>query len=306
MKQKFSDFKIISVLLTAIIIFFTLSYFRHLPLTIFNLNINNFSNNFQIYYFILTELLALTISIIFIILYLKKSDIELKKRYKSIGIGLGAILVYFLFPYLQSIPFIIFSAPTIDMPLELKVLYLIAFNSLTAAIIMFIYKKKIIKDFNKFKKNSTKYFTKYIKYWFLCLGIMMVSNLIINTLITNNLPANEQAIRDTFDISPLYIFFSAVIYAPIVEELVFRQSIKNIFSNKIVFIIISGLLFGGMHVFGDFKTLSDLLYIIPYSAPGIMFAYMLADSDNIFVPISFHLIHNGILISLQFIVTLLG
>lgn len=306
MKQKTSDFKIISISLITILIFFTLSYFRNLPLSIFNINIDMLNNNFKIYYFILTELLAIILTIIFIITYWKKSDAELKKRYKSIGIGLGVIAIYYLLPYFQIIPFMLFNVNPKNIPMELEIIYLMAYSSLMATIIIFIYRKKIKKDFQNFKKNSTKYFSKYIKYWFLCLGIMMISNLIINTLITNKLPSNEQAIRDIFNISPIYIFFSAVLYAPVVEELVFRQSIKNIFSNKIVFIIISGLIFGGMHVFGDFNTLADLLYIIPYSAPGIIFAYMLADSDNIFVPMSFHFIHNGILISLQFALMLFG
>jgi len=306
MKQRTSDFKIISISLFAVLIFFTLSYFRNLPLSMFNIDINTLSNTFNTYYFILTELLATALTIIFVITYWKKSDSELKKRYKSIGIGLGAIAIYYLLPYFQIIPFMLFNVNPIDIPIELEIIYLMAYSSLIAAIIIFIHRKKLRKDFQKFKKNSTKYFSKYIKYWFLCLGIMMISNLLINTLVTNNLPANEQAVRDIFDISPIYIFFSAVLYAPVVEELVFRQSIKNIFSNKIVFIIISGLIFGGMHVFGDFKTLTDLLYIIPYSAPGIIFAYMLADSDNICVPMSFHFIHNGILISLQFALMVLS
>lgn len=134
----------------------------------------------------------------------------------------------------------------------------------------------------------------------------MISNLIIKLFIDSNLPNNEQTIRDIFGISPIYIFFSAVIYAPIVEELVFRYSFKKIFSNKWIFIILSGLIFGGMHVFNNFENLTDLLYIIPYSAPGIVFAYMLEKSDNVFVPISFHFIHNGILISLQFFLLIFG
>ena len=97
-----------------------------------------------------------------------------------------------------------------------------------------------------------------------------------------------------------------MLFAPVVEELVFRLSLKKIFSNKWVFVILSGLVFGSMHVFNDFHTFSDLLYIIPYSTPGIAFALMLKDSDNILVPMFFHFLHNGILISLQFILLLFG
>ena len=70
--------------------------------------------------------------------------------------------------------------------------------------------------------------------------------------------------------------------------------------NKILFIIISGIIFGGLHVITGFSSPIDLLYLIPYCAPGFAFAYILADSDNIFIPISLHFMHNGILIALQF------
>ena len=135
---------------------------------------------------------------------------------------------------------------------------------------------------------------------------MVVSNIVISLFFKGANANNENTIRELIGLYPLYMFFSVSIEAPFVEELIFRQSIKNIFHNKWLFIIISGLLFGSMHVFGDFKNITDLLYIIPYSTPGIIFAYMLEDSDNIYVPMSFHFIHNGILISLQFILLLFG
>lgn len=306
MKQKASDFKIISISLIAIMIFFTIVFFKDFSLNIFNLKSSDFSQNFNIYHTFLVILIALSLSVIFLINYANKTDEELKERYKSIATGIGVILLYLIMPYLNGIPFILLGVDTTDIPLTLEIIYLIAYSALTGAIIVFIYNKRLSADFETFKKNSKDYFSKYIKYWFLALGIMMISNLFINLLVSNDLPSNEQAIRDIFSISPLYIFFSAVIYAPIVEELVFRQSMKNIFSNKYVFIILSGLFFGGMHVFNDFQNITDLLYIIPYSTPGIIFAYMLQKSNNIFVPISFHFIHNGILISLQFLLMLLS
>lgn len=304
--SKMSDFKIISISLTSILIFFTISFFRYLPLNMFGINENTLNNGLSTFYFILTEFIALIITIIFILIFLKKNDKELKERFKSIGIGIGVLAVYFILPYFQGLPFLMFGIDTESLPLVGKIIYLIFFYILMMTIILIIYNKKISKDYKDMKKNNIKYFSKYIKYWLICLFIMMASNLIINFFITNSLPSNEEAIRETFDISPIYVFFSAVIYAPIVEELVFRLSIKKIFNNKWLFVIISGLFFGGMHIFSDFNSLADLLYIIPYSAPGFAFALMLEDSDNILVSTSFHLLHNGILISLQFLMMFLG
>lgn len=301
-----SDYKIMSISISSLIILFTLIYFRYKPLELFNISISDLNNTILTTYNIITIITSCFLTLLFIISFWKKNDKVLKIRFKQIGIGIGAMVLYFLLPYLEGVPFVIMGVDTTTLPIWVKVFYLTMYSVLTASLIMIIYNKKLSKDFKDMKKNSIKYFNKYIKYWLIGLFIMMVSNLFINLIVTNDIPSNEQAIRETFNISPIYIFFSAVIYAPIVEELIFRQSIKNIFHNKWLFIIISGLLFGSMHVFGDFKNITDLLYIIPYSTPGIIFAYMLEDSDNICVPMSFHFIHNGILISLQFILLLFG
>lgn len=303
---KTSDFKIISITLNSIIIFFTIYFFRDLPFNLLNININSLNNIFLNIYYLFNILLAIIITGIFILSYKKKSDEELKIRFKSIGIGLLALATYFILPYFEGIPFALFDMNPKNLHTIIKIIYLIIFGILMMSLIMLIYNKKITKDYKDIKKNHSKYFSKYLRYWLACLFVMMVSNLIINLLFTNSIPNNEQAIRDIFNISPFYIFFEAVLFAPIVEELVFRLSIKKIFSHKWVFVLVSGLLFGSMHVFNDFHSLYDLLYIIPYSTPGIAFALMLEDSDNVLVPISFHFLHNGILISLQFMILLFG
>ena len=60
-----------------------------------------------------------------------------------------------------------------------------------------------------------------------------------------------------------------------------------------------------MHVISTLENLVDLLFIIPYSIPGFIFAYIYSKSKNIFVPISLHFIHNGIMMSLQILLLLL-
>lgn len=304
MKQKYSDFKIVSITISAVLIFFTISYFRFIPLSLLDINISNFSNAFKNYYFILTELIAILLSVLFVLSYSKKTDKELKKRYKSIGIGIGAILFYFIFPYFQAIPFMILNVNPSGLPLVLKVIYLIAFFSLMGAIMVLIYQKTIQKDWKEFKKNSNNFFKQNIKAYIISIAIMFISNFLIQTFVKGGLAGNEQSIRNSFKEAPVYLFFSAVIYAPIVEELVFRLSIKKIFSNKWLFIIISGFLFGFLHVMTDFKNITDLLFIIPYSTSGIAFAYMLQKSDNIIVPMSFHMMHNGIIVSLLTLISL--
>ena len=44
-----------------------------------------------------------------------------------------------------------------------------------------------------------------------------------------------------------------------------------------------------------------MLYIIPYGLFGSVFAYMYSKTKNIFVPMTFHFIHNTVLVILSFL-----
>lgn len=78
------------------------------------------------------------------------------------------------------------------------------------------------------------------------------------------------------------------------------------FTTDWLFILMSGLVFGSLHVLNSTNSLAELLYLIPYSAPGIIFAYILAKTNNILVTMGLHFMHNGILVSLQFLLLIFG
>lgn len=229
-----------------------------------------------------------------------------KNKYLYPLIGIGAFIVYFILGELEGLPFYLLKIDTNIIPTWLKVIYMIAYEIIFMAIIAFIFKDKLKKDFNDIKKNHKKYYSNCFKYWLIGIMIMMASNLIITFITNGGVANNEQAIRDMMSISPIYIFFSAVLFAPLVEELVFRQAFRYIFSSKILFIIMSAFVFGSLHVFSSMESFLDLLYIIPYGAPGAVFAYMLVKTDNIFVPMGFHFMHNGILVALQILLLFLS
>ena len=107
------------------------------------------------------------------------------------------------------------------------------------------------------------------------------------------------------------MLFSVAIYAPFIEEIIFRRSIKDIIksfgNNKITkytYIIISGLIFAAMHVIGTASSTTDYLYIIPYMSLGIVFAYIYDKTDNLFSTIVLHSFHNTMAVILYFIVRL--
>ena len=134
---------------------------------------------------------------------------------------------------------------------------------------------------------------------------MMGANALIAVL-GGSMSENESSIRDQFAIAPIYTYISAVFLAPILEESVFRLSFRNMFENNFLFIVISGLVFGGLHLISGVNMELFFLYVIAYCSFGIIFAYMLTKTNNIFVSMGFHLMHNGILMSLQVFLLLFG
>lgn len=247
---------------------------------------------------------SLCITITFYLINRKSKNIE--KRLVTFCKGMAVLFTYFILNELQTLPLVLMKVNYNTMPIILKVIYLLSFEALIIAIIGLILNKEISKALKDIKNNHKKYFSKYLKYWFLALAIMAGSNIIIGLINGGAIAGNEEIVRQTFSKAPVYMFISAVFLAPILEELTFRQGIRNIFSNDKVFIFMSGLIFGGLHVVGNISSPLDLLYLIPYCTPGFIFAYIMAKTDNVFVSMGLHFLHNGSMMSLQILLMILG
>ena len=173
--------------------------------------------------------------------------------------------------------------------------------SISFMLILFaIYHKTLIDDFKDYIKNFKKHFSTGFKIWGIGLIVMLISNIIIGIIYPVE-AANEAALQEIIKQMPLYMIFSTVIYAPFCEELIFRKSIKDFINKDILYIIISGLGFGFVHILADLSNPLQLLYIIPYGSLGISFAYLYTKTKNIYVPLTFHMLHNFIAISLSII-----
>lgn len=221
-------------------------------------------------------------------------------------VGIVVLVFYFIASFFEFLPFELLGIDYATLPLWYKVIYLLIYQIVEFSVIILLLYDDLKKDIIDLKQHHKEYFKKYFKYWFVILLLMMISNLLISFFTPNEIAGNEEAVRESFQLAPFYMFVSSVFIAPFLEEFVFRQGIRNVCSNNICFLLFSGLLFGSMHVITNFTSLSELLYIIPYSIPGLVFAYLLIKTDNVLVPASMHFMHNGLLMSLQVLLLLLG
>lgn len=223
---------------------------------------------------------------------------------KNILIGMMTFLLYFVYNLFQIMPLKLLGIDYNNMSLNSKVIYLLGYELVFILILFIAHRKRFIEDFKDYIHSFKEYVKKYFEYWALAFGLMIVSNLVIVSLFPNSVANNQESVNAILGTAPVYMIISAVIFAPIVEETIFRLSIRNFIKNDKLFIFISGIIFGALHVIGS-ESLVNYLYIIPYSIPGFVFAYTLVKSKNIFVPISLHFFHNGFTMLMQLILSIL-
>ena len=110
---------------------------------------------------------------------------------------------------------------------------------------------------------------------------------------------NQRGINNLVQKHRFYYTVMAVIFAPFVEELVFRGAIFNSFrakGNKTAGYVVSSFLFGLIHVLssllaGDF---ADCLFIFLYAGMGLALSYVYDRTDSVFCSILLHMLNNAI------------
>ena len=173
---------------------------------------------------------------------------------------------------------------------EYNMVNLIAY-SLLLILLFIIYYKDFLFFINDFKQNYKKYIPKYLMIGFFGILLMNVSSILISNVV-GNLPENEEAVRSTLGGAKIIILILNLgLVTPICEEVIFRLNFKNLFKNKYVFSIITGLLFSSMHMFGS-QNFIEILYIIPYFIMGFILSYIYYDSNNLFNSIMVHMFNN--------------
>lgn len=169
---------------------------------------------------------------------------------------------------------------------------LIVFYVVILSLMIGAFYKQLIHDFKIFKSYFKEYFVLILKTWGKALVLIMITTIIIQ-IITNTTQANNQiALQNSFNSNPVFIAILAMFYAPIAEELMFRGVFRKFIKNKKLFVIVSGVVFGLMHVIDDSKTLAEFSYVFVYSILGIYLAGIYAKTNNLCTNIFMHFMQN--------------
>lgn len=210
-----------------------------------------------------------------------------------------------LYLVLWILLFLVFYAGLIPMPFLLNippVFRIFLLYGIQALILGYLLRKDIKRDFLAFKGN----FKSYMKYIFPKLGIFFIIYIIISipiALIAGKISTNQAQLNEL----PLVLTATmAILFAPILEEFMFRGLLRKSIPNDNIFMVISALLFGAAHMLYTEENLLMYIYIVPYTLLGYFLARTYAKTNNIFTNISIHFFWNTFAIILNVVIQLIG
>ena len=155
------------------------------------------------------------------------------------------------------------------------------------------------RDFIVFKNNFKLYLGNMLPRFGIVALLYFISNISV-ILIVKNIPNNQENLLSL----PLYLTgLLAVIIAPLTEELMFRGFIRKFIKNDILFVILSAIIFGALHILSA-DSLLQLLFIIPYSVLGLAFSLNYVKTKNIASNIFLHCSWNTIALILATLSTI--
>ncbi len=216
----------------------------------------------------------------------------MKDKFINILKGFGTIILYFSLAFLGGILFGKFYDSSNKVIATLSQL---GTYTLILLVLFLIYHKRLINDFENFKKE---YLDTALKNWLIGLVIMYISNIIIG-LIVHDIPVNETQNRLLLEKYPISNIITMVFIGPLLEEITFRASFKNAFSKWFTFAGFTAIIFGLAHI-AEFNLL-EFLFVIPYGALGFFFAKTFYETDNIYSSFIIHMLHNALCIIILFV-----
>lgn len=206
---------------------------------------------------------------------------NLKVTNRELVLGLILLVVYasqFVMPYV----------PMSDAG---YIVGITSFYVLVFALSIMTFAKRFKRDFGALRENFGSYFKYILKMWGLMFLCSFVAVFIKSLLGADDMSANQAALNnsDLWFTVPL-----AMIWAPIVEESIFRGMIRRFIpNNDKLFIVVSAVLFGLLHTVGQEVGLyNTLVQSIQYVAMGGVMAYAYVKSNNICTNIGVHFCQN--------------
>lgn len=210
-------------------------------------------------------------------------------RSKTLLISVSVIIFYFLWPQLINVIKELFNH-SFDSILEF------VSNLILIVGLIYIYRNDLKNYLKDFKKNAKRNILMILIFSILIIVLVPIINLLINSIFKiDGGTSNDNSLLESFKNNPFRIGLMTIIYYPIVEEIVFEKTLKDVISNKWLFMVLSSLFFWYYNIaYSANFTLVAIAGSFSYFAVGLVKAYTFSKTDNLFVSIFIKAIYNAL------------
>lgn len=164
----------------------------------------------------------------------------------------------------------------------------------------FLFKDRLIKQWNETRKTKRKFFFGVLTGW-LFLFLMTVVFEFVSEMLKQffglvGQGLNKSNIQSTFQEQPILIAVFACVIGPLVEELIFRQTLLRYLRKSLptwLSIFIAGLAFALTHMHS--LDLSEWVGVVGYLGAGLAFSIIyVKEKENIYYPLLVHMLSNSL------------
>jgi membrane protease YdiL (CAAX protease family) len=156
--------------------------------------------------------------------------------------------------------------------------------------VLYVFRKRLSRDLKAFKDNFGSYIGYVFKWWGLML-LMSLGAAIVRLVLGGEVETANQAALNSMPI--WYVGPLAIIWAPFVEEGIFRGGLRRFVKNDKLFIVLSAILFGLLHTIGTETGIYNMfVQSLQYMVMGGVMAYTYSKTNNIFVNMGIHCVQN--------------
>ena len=160
-----------------------------------------------------------------------------KENIKKIIIGICVFLLFEFSTVFKYIPIFLFNITQKQLSNSNELVSLISFfiSLMLAIILLIVYRKELIEEWDTMKKNFSQNMDTGLACWAVGLIIMVISNLFLTYVLKTGGAKNENTIQEYIKITPIIMGLDVCILAPFYEELIFRKAIRNVFIKPYIY-----------------------------------------------------------------------
>ena len=209
---------------------------------------------------------------------------------------LGAFFVYFLYSMYS-----LTLGKALGVNNELAIMFVS--DIIFLVLIVIVYKDNLKKDAEMIKKDYK--ISKIIKTVILWVIVLFVLNIVMGAITDVIAPglAIDNNTEALWGMSKIYTVFKTLIFGVVAEEILFRESLRDVISNNIIFIIVSAIIYTAMHfIFSGLPESNTIIYMAIYFIPAIVssLAYI-KNKSNILILMLIKLVYNLIPLTILFL-----